>query len=140
MVGVGEGEIGREVATPPEAGSGDEFIEPIEHAEKPGSGLRFPGQRLLVPREVLLRRPPQNRRNEAVLAPEVLVEGPAGDVGLLEERVDSDRGAAVIEELLCGHEKTFARSRGELGRHGSAYLREPVDRPFYTVATDASAT
>ena len=117
MVGVGECEIGREVPTASEVRVRDELVEPVEEPEQPGSGFRGAGQRVLVPRQILVGGAPEDRRNQAVLAAEVLVERPAGDVRLLEQRVDADRGAAGVEELLARGEQSFPGSRGGLGAH-----------------------
>ncbi len=94
MAGIREGKVGREVPAASEVLVRDELVEPIEQTEKPGSGLRGAGQRGLVPRKVLLGGTAEHRLHESVLAPEVLVQRPAGDVRLLEQRVDTDGGTA----------------------------------------------
>ena len=93
MGGIGEGEVGREVPAATEVCVRDELVQPIEEPEESVSGLGGAGQRLLVPREVLLGGAAEHRRDQAVLAAEVLVERPAGDIRLLQQRVDSDRSA-----------------------------------------------
>ncbi len=94
MAGIGEGQVGREVPTASEVRVRDQLVESVEQAEQSGSGLRGTGQRGLVPREVLVGGAAQNRRHQAVLATEVLVERPARDVRLPEQRVHPDRGTA----------------------------------------------
>ena len=65
MTGLGEGEVGREVAAAPELRVRDELVEPVEQPEDPGPGLGVTGQRFLVPREVLVR----GRRRTAATRP-----------------------------------------------------------------------
>ncbi len=130
--GIGKGEVGREVPAATELCVRDELVQPIEEPEESGSGLGATGQRLLVPREVLLGGSTEHRRDQAVLAAEVLVERPAGDVRLLQQRVDSDRSALGVEELAARSRAVVPEDRALLVAVMASNPRLTIDRPFYT--------
>ena len=95
----------------------DELVEPIEEPKKAGARFRGASQRVLVPRNVLVRGAAENRLDQAILASKVFVERPAGDVRFFEQRVHSNQGALGVEEALSCREKSFPGSRGGLGTH-----------------------